>query len=283
MATFTNQATLSYNGVATNSNIVVGEIQEVLAITKTALVNSYFTNDTITYVVSVVNSGTTAFTTLTLTDDLGEYTQDERTLVPLTYIADSLKYYINGVLQPTPTVSAGAPLTVSGISVPAGGNALIIYEVKVNQYAPLAASGSITNEAELSGGGLTAAISDTETVTAGESVELTIAKALSPSRVPENGQVTYTFTITNTGNTAVPFGSDIVLSDIFDPVLTITSVTFDGVAWSEPANYTYNEATGEFATVSGQITVPAASYTQDENGAWIVEPGVSTLVVVGTI
>ncbi|MBE6884296.1 MAG: hypothetical protein E7487_06790 [Ruminococcaceae bacterium] len=283
MATFTNQATLSYNGVATNSNIVVGEIQEVLAITKTALVNSYFTNDTITYVVSVVNSGTTAFTTLTLTDDLGEYTQDERTLVPLTYIADSLKYYINGVLQPTPTVSAGAPLTVSGISVPAGGNALIIYEVKVNQYAPLAASGSITNEAELSGGGLTAAIGDTETVTAGESVELTIAKALSPSRVPENGQVTYTFTITNTGNTAVPFGSDIVLSDIFDPVLTITSVTFDGVAWSEPANYTYNEATGEFATVSGQITVPAASYTQDENGAWIVEPGVSTLVVVGTI
>ena len=283
MATFTNQATLSYNGVATNSNIVVGEIQEVLAITKTALVNSYFTNDTITYVVSVVNSGTTAFTTLTLTDDLGEYTQDERTLVPLTYIADSLKYYINGVLQPTPTVSAGAPLTVSGISVPAGGNALIIYEVKVNKYAPLAASGSITNEAELSGGGLTAAIGDTETVTAGESVELTIAKALSPSRVPENGQVTYTFTITNTGNTAVPFGSDIVLSDIFDPVLTITSVTFDGVAWSEPANYTYNEATGEFATVSGQITVPAASYTQDENGAWIVEPGVSTLVVVGTI
>jgi len=283
MATFTNQATLSYNGVATNSNIVVGEIQEVLAITKTALVNSYFTNDTITYVVSVVNSGTTAFTTLTLTDDLGEYTQDERTLVPLTYIADSLKYYINGVLQPTPTVSAGAPLTVSGISVPAGGNALIIYEVKVNQYAPLAASGSITKEAEPSGGGLTAAIGDTETVTAGESVELTIAKALSPSRVPENGQVTYTFTITNTGNTAVPFGSDIVLSDIFDPVLTITSVTFDGVAWSEPANYTYNEATGEFATVSGQITVPAASYTQDENGAWIVEPGVSTLVVVGTI
>jgi len=283
MATFTNQATLSYNGVATNSNIVVGEIQEVLAITKTALVNSYFTNDTITYVVSVVNSGTTAFTTLTLTDDLGEYTQDERTLVPLTYIADSLKYYINGVLQPTPTVSAGAPLTVSGISVPAGGNALIIYEVKVNKYAPLAASGSITNAAELSGGGLTAAIGDTETVTAGESVELTIAKALSPSRVPENGQVTYTFTITNTGNTAVPFGSDIVLSDIFDPVLTITSVTFDGVAWSEPANYTYNEATGEFATVSGQITVPAASYTQDENGAWIVEPGVSTLVVVGTI
>ena len=34
MATFTNQATLSYNNTTTTSNIVTGEIVEVLSATK---------------------------------------------------------------------------------------------------------------------------------------------------------------------------------------------------------------------------------------------------------
>ena len=41
MATFTNQATLSYNGGSTNSNIITGEIIEVLTVSKTAVVVTY--------------------------------------------------------------------------------------------------------------------------------------------------------------------------------------------------------------------------------------------------
>ncbi len=37
MAVFTNQATLTYNGVSTNSNIAFGEILDVLAVTKTSV------------------------------------------------------------------------------------------------------------------------------------------------------------------------------------------------------------------------------------------------------
>jgi len=37
MATFFNQATLTYNNNVINSNITSGEIQEVLSITKTAV------------------------------------------------------------------------------------------------------------------------------------------------------------------------------------------------------------------------------------------------------
>ena len=49
-------------------------------------------------------------------------------------------------------------------------------------------------------------------------------------------------------------------------------------------DYTYNETTGEFATVQSRITVPAATYEQDaETGAWIITPGVSTLVITGSI
>ncbi len=62
MATFINQATLSYNGGSTNSNIITGEIVDVLTASKTAVVDTYRTPDKITYVVSLVNTGTTALT-----------------------------------------------------------------------------------------------------------------------------------------------------------------------------------------------------------------------------
>ena len=47
MATFTNFATLSYNGGTTNSNTVVGELLETLSITKSAVTNDYSAEDDI--------------------------------------------------------------------------------------------------------------------------------------------------------------------------------------------------------------------------------------------
>ena len=41
MATITNQAALSYNGITTLSNIAVGELVEVLTVTKTAADETY--------------------------------------------------------------------------------------------------------------------------------------------------------------------------------------------------------------------------------------------------
>lgn len=37
MAAFTNRATLSYNGITTDSNVIVGEILEALSASKTAV------------------------------------------------------------------------------------------------------------------------------------------------------------------------------------------------------------------------------------------------------
>ena len=120
MAIFTNQAQLRYGNAVANSNVAVGEILEVLAATKTAVRKTYGQNDRVTYVVSIVNSGNTAMTGLTVADDLGAYAFGTDTLVPLTYVADTVRYYSNGILQTTPAVTAGPPLSVSGISVPAG-------------------------------------------------------------------------------------------------------------------------------------------------------------------
>ena len=284
MAIFTNQATLSYNNTITNSNVAVGELLEVLSITKTAVSDDYSAGDNVTYVISIVNSGATAFAGLSLTDDLGGYIFGTDTVYPLSYVDGSLRYYINGALQPSPAVTAGPPMTVAGITVPAGGNVTLVYETEITQYAPLAIEGEITNVASVAGSGVSTPLSASETITAAADSNLTITKSISPQTVTENSRVTYTFVIQNTGNTAIDATDNAIVTDVFNPILTDLAVSFNGVAWTSPADYTYNEATGEFETNAGEITVPAATFAQDPTtGAWVTTPGVSILTVTGTI
>ena len=284
MATFTNQATLSYGNVVKNSNVVTGELREVLSITKTAVGTTYAPGDRLTYIVSIVNSGTTAYTGLTLTDNLGAYNVGTSTFVPLAYTDGTLRSYENGVLGTSPTVTAGPPMTISGISVPAGGNVTLVYEADVGATAPLGVEGQIVNTATLNGGGLTTPLTDTETVTAASRPELTISKAICPSTVVENGQLTYTFVIQNNGNTAAAATDGIVVSDVFDPILRDITVTLNGSPLAATTGYTYDATSGAFSTVEGAITVPAATFTQDATtGIYTVTPGVSVLTVTGTV
>ena len=283
MAFFTNQAQLRYGNEITNSNITVGEIQEVLTVTKTAVKETYRQGGTVTYIISIVNAGTAEYTGLTLSDDLGTYAFGTTTRTPLDYSAGTIRYYQNGVLQTAPTVEAGPPLTITGVNVPAGGNATIVYETRLNAYAPLQLEAEITNVVTVSGtcvSGITAS----ETVSAVAEPVLSITKSVSPVPVTECGRLTYTFVIQNTGNVPADSTTEVSVTDTFDPVLRNLTVTFNGTAWTAPTNYTYDETTGMFTTVLGEVTVPAATYTQNsETGEWSTNPGVSTLIVTGTL
>ena len=73
MAIFSNQATLTYNGNSTNSNIAYGEILDVLTADKTAVEGTYTSGELVTYAVSLRNTGSGTLSGLTLTDDLGGY------------------------------------------------------------------------------------------------------------------------------------------------------------------------------------------------------------------
>ena len=283
MARFTNFATLSYTGGSTDSNTVVGELVETLAVTKTAITDLYDREGKVSYVISLVNTGTAPVTDVTVTDDLGGYAFGEGTLYPLAYRDGTVRFFVNGTLAAAPTVTAGPPLTFTGITVPASGDVLIAYEADVTEFAPFGQTATITNTATVTGGGLLTPLTAQAVVNARTATQLGITKALSPTTVQENGQLTYTFVITNSGAVDATAADQIVLTDTFDPRLRSITVTFNGTAWTAPTNYTYDEATGLFTTVAGQITVPAATFQQNAEGAYITTPGTATLVITGTV
>lgn len=283
MAVFTNFATLSYKGGTRNSNTVTGEIMETVSVQKTAVSTGYGAGDTLSYAVSLVNAGPADVSGLTVTDDLGAYELDGTTLYPLSYVDGTARLIVNGALQPAPTVTAGPPLVFSGINIPAGGSAVLVYEADVTGCAPLAPDSEITNTVTVTGGGVSVPLTASAAVGSLDSAELFISKALSPCVVPANGEITYSFELTNTGNTEAGAADEVVVSDDFDPILSDIAVSFNGTAWTRAVQYSYDEATGAFATLPGQITVPAASYTQNADGTWTVEPGTATLTVSGTI
>ena len=284
MAIFSNQATLTYNGSSTNSNIAYGEILDVLVATKTAVEGTYTPGELVTYVVTLRNTGNAALTGLIVTDDLGGYLFNGTTVYPLTYEAGSVAMFTNGVPQPDPAVSAGPPLVFSGITVPAGGDVVLVYQARANAYADPTAEGAIINTVTVTGDGLSAPITATATVTAAVEPLLTISKSITPAQVVDNDRVTYTFVIQNSGNQPVVATDNAAITDTFDPILTALTVTFDGAPWTQGVQYNYSEVTGVFTTVPGQIVVPAATYTQDPvTGIYTATPGIATLVVTGTI
>ena len=288
MAVFYNQATLTFNGNVLTSNVTAGEIVEVLSADMDAVLANYSPDSTNVYIINIINNGSEDVSGLTVTSDLGAYTTGEEPqpriiIVPLTYTDGTVRYYVNGVEQSAPTVTSASPFTVTGISVPAGGNAVIVYAVTTNQYAPYGEGASIVNTATITGTGLTEVSASATTTPSSEPV-LSISKSLSPAAVEENGTVTYTFVIQNSGSTEAAVSDDIIFSDTFDPVLSGLTATFNGTPWTEGVEYTYDEDTGTFTSSAGQISVPAAVYTQDVNtGAWSVQPGICTIVITGRI
>ena len=284
MATiFTNQATLNYNGSTVRSNVAVGAIEGVLSVAKNALTDEYTVGDTITYVVSLINNSESTVTGLTVTDDLGAYIFNTGTVQPLTYVDGTVQYYLDGVLQADPAVTATNGLVINGISVPDGGNTVIVYSAKVNEYAPLDTDSAVVNTVTVTGTGV-CDVTDAETVSAVNTALLSMVKSVTPVPVAENGELTYTFQLQNSGNTAVTDADNAVVSDTFDPILNNISVTVDGTPLTAGADYTYNETTGVFETLPGVLAIPAATFTQDAtSGAWTVTPGSATLVVSGTV
>ncbi len=282
MATFTNRATLTYSGGVVSSNITVGHLTESLTITKQAVSAGYAPGETVTYAVTVTNGGEAPAADLTVTDDLGGYLFDGSAVYPLAYEEGSVLAYLDGMPDAAPAVTATQPLTFGGLTVPAGSTLMLLYAAKVTQFAPLGETAAITNTAA-------AAMPGTEPVTASTALpmetgpKLAVTKTLYPETAAAGSEITYTFAIQNSGCAPVETVDDLVLADTFAPALRGITASLDGTALASPADYTYDEAGGVFATVPGRITVPAASFVQGDDGSWSAKPGETVLTITGTI
>ena len=283
--TIYNQAQLSYNDNVIRSNTVSAMLVETVSATKTPINQTYGSGDRVTYVVNLTNSGTAPFTGLTVTDNLGEFSPASiapATVRPLTYVPGTATYFINGAFAMRPTVTSTAPLTVTGLNLPGNSNAALVYEADVNEFAPLDTDGEINNVAVVTGAGITEPIPAAAQITASDEPRLSITKSVMPSIIPENGRITYTFTIENMGNAEA--ADTVYVSDTFTPILTDVTVSLNGTPLVNPTEVTYDPDTGVLETVPGVITVPAATFAEDPTtGATIVTPGSVTLTVSGTV
>lgn len=281
MAVITNQANLTYTyGTTTasvQSNIAETQWNAGLTAEKRALESTYRAGSTLTYLISLKNESAAPVENLVITDNLGTFTPAGAAapLVPLTF-ANHATLYVDGTfseeLTPTP-VENGIQFTIP--SIPAGADALLVYQAAVNGFAPLEVGSEITNTASI---GENEPLTVSATVPVAEYADVSVDKEMRPNPITDGAAMTVTFTIENRGNTEA---TDLVLTDDFPLSLSDLTVTVNGAPLTD---YTFedNRLTMPAGTQT-TMSVPAATFTLDETGAVTVTPGVLTVVVTGTV
>ncbi len=281
----TNQARLTYtSGGETSSaasNTAATSIPDSLEVNKTSLEAAYRANDEITYVLSAVNNCCCEDTTLTVTDDLGSFVPDGcvNAVTPLTYVGPSL-LYIDGAQSDQLGVTADPNRVVFTIpSLPAGSSAIIIYKVRVNEFANIALGSVIENVAQFEYTCNGAKTSTASHVLPVETyADVSIFKHMNKN-CDCNG-MTYSFIISNSGNEEA---YDVELTDEFDPIPEITSITVGGeILPAECYTYTGGVLTIPSANCPNRINVPAAGISYTCGGVEI-EPSTIEIVVTGVL
>ena len=282
----TNQASIAYKynnqSAVAVSNIASAVLNETLGVEKVSLESVYSLGDEITYVITITNSGNTALTGVSVSDDLGTYAVGGATATPLVYTGPAI-VFVDGVYTGniTPTVEADG-VTFNLISLSVGSVTQIIYKATVNNFAPLNTGSQITNTVTVTGAGINAPVSDSNTIIVGEYADVTITKSMTPSDIVDGDVLTYTFVINNYGNTEA---TDIVLTDSFDPAPDNITVQVNGVV-IPATDYEYVNGVLTLPTAPGttELGLPPATITQDlATGEVTIVPSSLTVTVTGTI
>ncbi len=285
MPTIENFATVRYTsgGVAatTVSNIAQIDLTSSVTFDKRTVGSTYSEGDTVTYIMTVSNTSSAPLNTVSITDNLGTFTDQTGDLTPLTYVGPAI-LLVDGQdasANLTTDSSSSSQLIFTIPALAAGATANIIYTARVNEFAPLELDSAIVNEATLTTDSDCADGSASATVTVAPAADVSIFKQMSPNPVVCGDTVTYTIRLYNYGNIDA---ENVQLIDVFDPILTNITVSRNGVLLEGTA-YLYENGTLTVPATATD-TIPAATFTRDATtGEVVVTPGTVEYVITGVI
>lgn len=293
MAEIRNQAKISFDystitGAEALSNIALAELRGPLVGGKNAVQTSYQLSKPIDYVLELTNNGATTLSGVRISDNLGRYTfpaGSGSTVVPLSYVTGTAYYLLDGLYQNTIAPATTDPLAFNVGNLASGSTVTICFKATLTQYAPLAVGSTIRNTTTFTATGIAEPVTDTHTITVGEYADVTIFKAMTPNPVMDNGTITYTFTLTNSGNSDA---ENIELDDKFTPIPSLTSARVGTFAVDLATDVIFDAATGDFSLRShdsgAPIVLPAASIAQSPTtGVVTVTPSTIAITIIATI
>ncbi|MBQ7579014.1 MAG: DUF11 domain-containing protein [Clostridia bacterium] len=268
MAIISNQGSIAYSfsGSTTRetaqSNVANINLAEEfnLVIDKFAVNENFLPGENITYQLAISNTGTGILYNVTLADDLG--TNDYLTFAPGSayLITEEERISISPDTTDPLTFILPSPLT-------SGETAYLTYIATVSEsISPSVTSITNTIYGTANGGsatGVEVSANASATITAKEFANVMVTKSASENDVNVGESFSYTFTLTNSGNTDA---NDVSLTDALPEnfvITSITSTTDDVVTNWTTSDYSLDTSTNTLSlpseTTAQELIVPAST------------------------
>lgn len=264
------------------SNTAFATLQDSVNMSLSSVENSYSLNDTITYVLSIINNGNRNIKNIKISSDLASYTINsgiaEKIITPLSYTGVS-KLYIGGKFFSDIEAEVLSDKIIFSVEeIPALSNVLIFYSTTVNKNADLSTGSFLKNTSSLTYDGMINNIESSDTIYVREKADVTLIKYMYPNSITSGEIITYNFILYNYGNIEA---KNVSFSDTFSPAPLNLNVSVNSDALSSK-NYSYINGEIKIPCYGSDfsLSIPPAKFIQDtNNGAITTKPG-STIITI---
>ena len=264
------------------SNTTFATLQDSVNMSLSSVENSYSLNDTITYVLSIINNGNRNIKNIKISSDLASYTINsgitEKIITPLSYTGTS-KLYVGGTFFSDIEAEVFSDKIIFSMEeIPALSNVLIFYNTKVNKNAELSTGSFLKNTSSLTYDGMINNIESSDTIYVREKADVTLIKYMYPNSITSGEIITYNFILYNYGNIEA---KNVSFSDTFSPIPLNLNVSVNSDALSSK-NYSYINGEIKIPCYGSDfsLSIPPAKFIRDKNnGAITTNPG-STIITI---
>lgn len=264
------------------SNTTFATLQDSVNMSLSSVENSYSLNDTITYVLSIINNGNRNIKNIKISSDLASYTINsgitEKIITPLSYTGIS-KLYVGGTFFSDIEADVFSDKIIFSVEeIPALSNVLIFYSTKVNKNAELSTGSFLKNTSSLTYDGMINNIESSDTIYVREKADVTLIKYMYPNSITSGEIITYNFILYNYGNIEA---KNVSFCDTFSPIPLNLNVSVNSDALSSK-NYSYINGEIKIPCYGSDfsLSIPPAKFIRDKNnGAITTNPG-STIITI---